>query len=266
MLKFLDPPKAKPLIPENKIDSEYKKMRLKVFLGAFLGYAAYYLVRKNLALAIPGMIQPVENGGLGYSKLELGIAMSAIAIAYSFSKFLMGALSDRSDARKFLVIGLILSSLIMMSVGLFPFATSSVAIIFIFMLIIGWLSGMGWPPCGRIMVYWFSHNERSFKMSIWNTSHTFGSGLMGNLAAVGTIVLGGFFMVDIGGGTMVDESWRAVFVFPAAVALVVAVFCWWALRDTPQSCGLPPVDKYRNDFTVKKEMSSEAKIPVQNCL
>lgn len=264
MLKFLDPPAAKPLLPKEKIDSEYKKMRLKVFLGAFMGYAAYYLVRKNLALAIPGMIQPVESGGLGYTKLELGIALSAISIAYAFSKFLMGALSDRSDARKFLVIGLVLSSVMMMSVGLFPFATSSVAVIFMFMLVIGWLAGMGWPPCGRVMVHWFSHNERSFKMSIWNTSHTFGSGLMGNLAALGTVMIGGFFLVDIGGGVFVEQSWKSVFVFPSAVALLIGLFCWWALRDTPQSCGLPPIDQYRNDISVKKEMSSEAKIPLRD--
>lgn len=231
-------------------------------MGAFLGYAGYYLVRKNLALAIPGMIQPVEQGGLGYNKLELGIALSAISIAYAFSKFLMGALSDRSDARKFLVIGLVLSSLLMMSVGLFPFATSSVAIIFTFMLVIGWLAGMGWPPCGRIMVQWFSHNERSFKMSIWNTSHTFGSGLMGNLSAMGTVLIGGFFVADVG-GMIVEQSWKSVFVFPSAVALLIALFCWWALRDTPQSCGLPPVDKYRNDLSAKKEMSSDKKIPVK---
>lgn len=263
MLKFLDPPAAKPLLPKEKIDSEYKKMRLKVFIGAFMGYAGYYLVRKNLALAIPGMIQPVESGGLGYTKLELGIALSAISIAYAFSKFLMGALSDRSDARKFLVIGLVLSSVMMMSVGLFPFATSSVTIIFMFMLVIGWLAGMGWPPCGRVMVHWFSHNERSFKMSIWNTSHTFGSGLMGNLAALGTVMIGGFFLVDIGGGVFVEQAWKSVFVFPSAVALLIGLFCWWALRDTPQSCGLPPIDQYRNDVSVKKEMSSEAKIPLR---
>lgn len=260
MLKFFDPPAAKPLLPKEKIDAEYKKMRLKVFLGAFLGYAGYYLVRKNLAIAIPGMIQPIEQGGLGYNKLELGIALSAISIAYAFSKFLMGALSDRSDARKFLVIGLVISSILMMSVGLFPFATSSVAIIFTFMLIIGWLSGMGWPPCGRVMVHWFSHNERSFKMSIWNTSHTFGSGLMGNLAALGTLLIGGFFIADIGGNA-VEQSWKAVFVFPSAIALIIAIFCWWAMRDTPQSCGLPPIDKYRNDISVKKELSSDEKIP-----
>lgn len=263
MRNLLAPPAPKPLLPKEKIDSEYKRMRLKVFLGAFFGYAGYYLVRKNLAIAVPGMIQPVENGGLGYTKLELGIALSAISIAYAFSKFLMGALSDRSDARKFLVIGLILSSVLMMSVGLFSFATSSVAIIFLFMLLIGWLGGMGWPPCGRVMVHWFSHNERSFKMSIWNTSHTFGSGLMGNLAALGTFLIGGFFLVDIGGGMFAEQSWRAVFVFPSAVALLIAAFCWWALRDTPQSCGLPPIDQYRNDVSVKKELSSEAKIPLK---
>jgi len=263
MKNILAPPPPKNLLPEEKIASEYKRMRLKVFLGAFLGYAAYYLVRKNLAIAIPGMIQPAGSGGLGYTKLELGIALSAISIAYAFSKFIMGALSDRSDARKFLVIGLILSSILMMSVGLFSFATSSVAIIFTFMLIIGWLSGMGWPPCGRVMVHWFSHNERSFKMSIWNTSHTFGSGLMGNLAAIGTTLIGGFFLVDMGSGLMVEQSWRSVFVFPSAVALLIAGFCWWALRDTPQSCGLPPIDQYRNDISVKKELSSDAKIPLK---
>lgn len=123
----------------------------------------------------------VAEGGLGLDYAQIGFAMSGISIAYAFSKFLMGSLSDRSDSRKFLVIGLILSALVMMSVGIFPFATSSVAVMFLFMLVIGWLSGMGWPPCGRIMVHWFSQNERSFKMSIWNTSHTIGSGALGNL-------------------------------------------------------------------------------------
>jgi len=100
-------------------------------------------------------------------------------------------------------------------------------------------------------------------MGIWNTSHTVGSGLMGNLAAWGTLLIGGLFLADIGGGVMVEQSWRAVFVFPSAVALLLALFCWWALRDTPQSCGLPAIDKYRNDIPVQKEMSSDKKIPVK---
>ena len=251
MSNFFAPPQAKPLLPKEKIDKVYKSMRLRVFLGAFLGYAAFYLVRKNLSLAAPGMI---EEGLV--DKAGVGIAMSAISIAYAFSKFIMGSLSDRSDARKFLVVGLILSALAMIGVGLVPFGanqTFNVSLIFVFMLLVGWLSGMGWPPCGRVMAYWFSQNERSFMMSLWNTSHTFGSGSLGILFTFGLLIFG---------AAGIEQTWRAAFVVPSAVALLLAVICWWALRDTPQSCGLPPIDEYRNDFSgVKAKKGEEEKIP-----
>ena len=251
MARFFDPPQPKPLLPQEKIDKTYKSMRLRVFLGAFLGYAAYYLVRKNLSLAAPGMI---DEGII--DKAGVGIAMSAVSIAYAFSKFIMGSISDRSDARKFLVVGLILSALTMIGVGLVPFGTNqtfNVILIFIFMLVVGWLSGMGWPPCGRVMAYWFSQNERSFKMSLWNTSHTFGSGSLGILVTTGVSI---FMFFGI------EQTWKAAFIVPAAVALLLAIFCWWALRDTPESCGLPPIDKYRNDYSgVKAKKGEEEKIP-----
>ena len=251
MSRFFDPPQAKPLLPKEKIDKVYKSMRFRVFMGAFLGYAAYYLVRKNLSLAAPGMI---EEGIV--DKAGVGIAMSAVSIAYAFSKFIMGSISDRSDARKFLVVGLILSALTMIGVGLIPFGANqafNVTLIFIFMLLVGWLSGMGWPPCGRVMAYWFSQNERSFKMSLWNTSHTLGSGSLGLLMTFGLFIFG-----ILG----IEQAWRAAFIVPASVALLLAIFCWWALRDTPQSCGLPPIDEYRNDFSgVKAKKGEEEKIP-----
>lgn len=252
MTNFFNPPADKPLLPEDKVDREYKRMRLKVFLGAFFGYAAYYLVRKNLSLAAPGMI----DAGL-LDKASVGIAGSAISIAYAFSKFIMGSISDRSDARKFLVIGLILSAALMIVTGLIPYSTvntgMNVAVIFSLMLVVGWLSGMGWPPCGRIMAHWFSQNERSFKMSVWNTSHTIGSGSLGLLVTAGIAV---FAWLGIG------ETWRAAFIFPSCVALLLAVFCWWALRDRPQACGLPPIDVYRNDYSAKKAAKGEEnKIP-----
>lgn len=251
MSRFFEPPQAKPLLPKEKIDKVYKSMRFRVFMGAFLGYAAYYLVRKNLSLAAPGMI---EEGLV--DKAGVGIAMSAVSIAYAFSKFIMGSVSDRSDARKFLVVGLILSALTMICVGLVPFGanqTMNVTLIFIFMLLVGWLSGMGWPPCGRVMAFWFSQNERSFKMSLWNTSHTFGSGSLGLLVTMGFSI---FAMMGI------EQSWRAAFIVPALFALLIAIFCWWALRDNPQSCGLPTIDEYRNDFSgVKAKKGEEDKIP-----
>ena len=99
-LDFMAPPAHKPLLPAEKIDKEYKQMRWKVFLGIYIGYAAYYLVRKNLSFAGADMIE------LGYiDKSGLGDAMAGMPIAYAVSKFLMGSLSDRSDARKFMTIG-----------------------------------------------------------------------------------------------------------------------------------------------------------------
>lgn len=251
MSKFLDPPKPAAPIAADKVDKEYKAMRLKVFLGAFLGYAGYYLVRKNLSLAAPDMI---KDGILDVTKV--GLAMSGVSIAYAFSKFIMGSVSDRSDARKFLCLGLVLSALAMIGVGLMPFGTNvalNTAFIFGLMLVVGWLSGMGWPPCGRIMAGWFSQNERSFKMSIWNVSHTIGSFALGFLAVAGVALF-----ADLG----VAQTWRGNFVFPAVIALVIAVFCWWAIRDTPESCGLPSVSDWRNDHSgVKSKGAADEKLP-----
>lgn len=252
MAKFFDPPAPAPRIPEDKVDKTYKRMRLKVFLGSFLGYFAFYLVRKNLSVAAPDMI---AQGLL--TKEGFGIAASAVSIAYAFSKFIMGSISDRSDCRKFLVVGLVASSLVMMAAGLLPYSATNVSlnviVMFVMMLIVGWLSGMGWPPCGRVMSHWFSQNERSFKMSLWNTSHTFGGGTMGLLASAGMAVLAAWG---------VGQTWRGAFILPSVVALAVAVICWLTLRDTPESCGLPPVEDYRHDYTgVKAAKGEEVKIP-----
>ena len=251
MSRFFDPPKAAEPLQEQKVDKTYKAMRTKVFLGAFLGYAGYYLVRKNLSLAAPDMI---KDGILDAA--NVGIAMSAVSIAYAFSKFIMGSVSDRSDARKFLCTGLVLSALAMILTGIIPFGANTAVntvIIFVLMLAVGWLSGFGWPPCGRIMAHWFSQNERSFKMSVWNVSHTIGSFTLGFLA------IAGVWLFDAFG---VAQSWRGNFVFPAVIAILIAVFCWWAIRDTPESCGLPSVQDWRKDYSgVKSKGKTGDKIP-----
>lgn len=253
-LDFMAPPAHKPLLPQEKIDKEYKWMRLKVFIGIYLGYAAYYLVRKNLSFAGADMIK------LGYLDTSgVGDAMAGLPIAYAVSKFLMGGLSDRSDARKFLTFGLIISALIMIVAGLIPYPKDSgitTAILFGLTCLTGWFSGMGWPPCGRIMSHWFSTNERSFKMSIWNTAHNIGSSGLAWLATIG----GGGLIVACGFG--VEDAWREAFIIPSIAALAVAVICWLFIRDTPESCGLPAIDKYRNDFSgAKAKKGEEDKIP-----
>ena len=247
------PPAHKAQLPAEKIDKEYKQMRWKVFIGIYLGYAAYYLVRKNLSFAGADMIS------LGYiDKSGLGDAMAGMPIAYAVSKFLMGSLSDRSDARKFMTIGLIISALVMILAGVIPYPKNgavTTAILFVLTCLTGWFSGMGWPPCGRVMSQWFSTNERSFKMSVWNTAHNVGSSSMAWLVGIGGAAL-------MACGVSAEESWRGAFIVPSIAALAVAALCWWFIRDTPESCGLPPIEKYRNDFSgAKAKKGEENKIP-----
>lgn len=215
-------------LPGETIDSHYKQLRWQVFIGIFVGYAGYYLVRKNFSLAVPFLIE--EHG---YSKGELGVAMSAISIAYGLSKFLMGNVSDRSNPRYFLATGLMLSAGIMLMFGLSSWATSSVMIMFLLLFANGWVQGMGWPACGRTMVHWFSGNERGRTVSVWNVAHNVGGGLIGPL-----FVLGMAWFND----------WHSAFYVPACVAVFIALFVLLTLRDTPQSCGLPSIEEHRNDY------------------
>ena len=105
VLQFLRPAPHRPLLPKEEIDPAYKKLRLQVFLGIFIGYAGYYLVRKTFSMVMPDLIAQ------GYTKSDLGVALSAISISYGISKFVMGTVSDRSNARVFLSLGLILSAI-----------------------------------------------------------------------------------------------------------------------------------------------------------
>ena len=106
------------------------------------------------------------------------------------------------------------------------------------------------------MSQWFSTNERSFKMSVWNTAHNIGSSGLAWLATIG----GGSLIVALGYGA--DDAWREAFIIPSIAALAVAVICWLFIRDTPESCGLPSIEKYRNDFSgAKAKKGEEDKIP-----
>lgn len=147
MFNFLKPPSPRKPLPGDEVDNTYKKLRLQVFLGIFIGYAGYYLLRKNFSLAMPDLIDQ------GFSKGQLGIALSAVSIAYGFSKFVMGMVSDRSNARVFLSLGLILTVIINLLLGFVPFFTSGILIMFIMLFLNGWFQGMGWPPSGRVLVH-----------------------------------------------------------------------------------------------------------------
>ncbi|NOZ66498.1 MAG: glycerol-3-phosphate transporter [Alphaproteobacteria bacterium] len=227
MIGILKPATSTTQVDDENVDHTYNRLRWQVFIGIFIGYAGYYLVRKNFTLAMPYLIEE------GYSKTDLGFALSGVSIAYGLSKFFMGSVSDRSNARVFMSLGLLVSASILIFMGMVPFATSSVSVMFVLLMINGWFQGMGWPPSGRVMVHWFAPGERGTKMAVWNVAHNVGGGLVGPLAILGVSLF---------------ADWHATLYFHGFFALGIAVFIFLTVRDTPLSQGLPAIEKYKNDY------------------
>jgi OPA family glycerol-3-phosphate transporter-like MFS transporter len=229
VIGILRPAPAAPPLPADAVDPAYKRLRIQVFAGIFVGYAAYYLVRNNLALAIPDILREYPQ----HSKAELGTALTALSIAYGVSKFLMGSVSDKSNPRYFFTLGLLLSAAVMFVTGTVKAVYASLAILIALSALNGWVQGMGWPPCGKTMVHWFSTRERGRTVALWNVAHNIGGGLVASFALLGVALF---------------HDWGAKLYFNAILAALIAVVVYFLMRDTPQSCGLPPVEEYRNDY------------------
>ena len=242
LLNFLKPLAHKEPLPQDRIDSEYKKLRIKVFAGIFLGYASYYLVRKNFSLIKPDLLE------MGLDKADLGLIGAALSIAYGISKFVMGNVSDRSNPKVFLSLGLLGSSLIMLFWGFSNWVFTSLTAMILLNFLNGWLQGMGWPACGRTLSHWFSLKERGTVVSFWNVAHNVGGAMMP--------------ILFVWGLSLFSEDFKAAFYFPAIVSIVMVFVVYKLMEDTPQSRGLPPVEVYKNDKAgavgqTEKELSSK---------
>ncbi len=191
----------------------FKYWQTRTIIATMIGYALFYFVRKNLSIAMPAM-----QADLGITKTELGLFLTLHGLIYGLSKFINGFIGDRVNARYFMVTGLVLSAICNVVFGF----SSAVLVFGIVWMLNGWFQGMGFPPCARMLTHWVPPRELATKMSVWNTSHSIGAGLV-------VIVCG--YVVSLG--------WRWCFFVPSIIALLGAVGVWFTMRDTPQSVGLP---------------------------
>ena len=242
MIGFLKPPQHIWPLPKDQVEPTYKQLRWKVFMGIFIGYAGYYLVRKNFSLIKPDLLE------MGFDKGELGLIGASLSIAYGISKFIMGNVSDRSNAKVFLSLGLGFSALIMGFWGLNEWAFTSLGLMVTLNFLNGWFQGMGWPACGRTLAHWYSQNERGTIVSVWNVAHNVGGALMPILAVWGLALF--------------SNDWKSALYFPAAIAIIIAILIFFLMEDTPQSKGLPPIEEHRNDSSagfaqIEEELSAK---------
>ena len=220
MISFLQPAPAKELIPEDKVKEKYKNYRIRVFLMIILGYMCFYIVRKNFSMSAPLLIT-----NLHFSKAEIGLINSAFAISYGLSKFVLGTLADKSNVKKFLMLGLLASAVV--NIGL-AFSTQ-VWMFVILMIFNGIFQSMGAPACHIV-----KKDQRGLVMSTWNTSHNIGGGLVGPLSAMALFTFGA-------------NNYRSLFLVPAVIAVIIALIILVIGSDTPESVGLPKIKDDSHD-------------------
>jgi MFS transporter, OPA family, sugar phosphate sensor protein UhpC len=235
IFNFLRPAKNISIIEDEQVvDKKYKHWRFQMFFSIYFGYAFFYLTRKSFTFAMPTMSQD-----LGLSKVELGVLVTVMSIAYGFSKFVNGILGDKSNARFFMGIGLILSGVCNICFGL----SSSMLMFVLFWGLNGWIQGMGWPPCARTLTHWFSKSERGMWWGFWATAHNVGG------AAVAVLV--GYIAHNFG--------WRYAMYVPGVLCIGMGFVLIYIMRDTPQSIGLPAIENYKKEKGTDAEVSNEEK-------
>jgi phosphoglycerate transporter family protein len=239
-LRIFEPAPAAPFVLTDaaEIQQSYRSWQRKVLFSSIIGYAVFYFVRKNLSIAMPVMAKD-----LGFSTTELGAFLTLHGVLYGVSKFGNGFFADRCNARAFMVIGLVASALMNVFFGL----SSAAITLGVVWMINGWVQGMGFPPCARLLTHWFPPKQLATKMSIWNTSHSIG--------AIGIVILCGY---------LVTISWRACFLVPAAIALGIAVFLWLTLPDTPPSVGLPEVEGTQANVALQERDENQVAFLLEN--
>jgi OPA family sugar phosphate sensor protein UhpC-like MFS transporter len=244
ILSFLQPaPHIKEIEDASEVKGLYGYWRVRILYSMFVGYAFYYFTRKSFTFAMPGLIDD-----LGFVKGDLGLLASIFSITYGISKFASGVLSDRSNSRYFMAIGLMITGILNICFGF----SSSLIMFCLFWGLNGWFQGFGWPPCARFLTHWYSQSERGRWWAIWNVSHN----------------VGAFIIPWIVGACLHYFGWRYGLYVPGIICILGGFFLINRLRDTPQSIGLPPIEQFRNDYTgvIRCEVGKEKRFSAREVL
>ncbi len=215
----------RPLLPTAAaIASLYERKRWSIFLSLIAGYGFFYTCRLGLSVTK----KPLLDAGV-LTAAEMGIVGSVLLYVYAIGKFINGMFSDHANIRRFMSWALLLSALANLAFG---FTNLFVGFVILWGLN-GWFQSIGSAPSVVSICQWFSNRERGTRYGIWAGAHNLGEGM--------TFIFVAWLVNHFG--------WRAGFVGPGIVCLLVAFTLFRTLGDRPQTYGLPHVADYKNDHS-----------------
>jgi OPA family glycerol-3-phosphate transporter-like MFS transporter/OPA family sugar phosphate sensor protein UhpC-like MFS transporter len=238
------------LFDDPETNRRFHRTQWRMLFATMIGYTLFYFMRKNFSFAMPGLEQDC-----GISKAMLGNFLFAGGIVYGISKFLNGIIGDRCNSRKMLCFGLLACTLVNVAFGFAPQIAAwmgngewgtgngeggmgnggqALAWIFGILLVLNqFFQGTGFPPCAKLIAFWVPPKELATKMSVWNTSHSIGGGLVAKVCGV---IMG---LGVIGSANQGVGMWKWCFWSMAILGLLGLVAMWFTLPGTPKEEGLP---------------------------
>ncbi|MBB3661989.1 MULTISPECIES: MFS transporter [Prauserella salsuginis group] len=173
----------------------------------------------GIPFLVPAM-QQAENLTLS----QAGTVVVAPSIGLLLTLILWGAAADRYGERLVMALGLGASGVLLLAVG---FTAPSLPVLFALLVAAGACTASVNAASGRVVMGWFSADERGVAMGIRQTAQPIGVGI----AALSLPAL-----AEQGG-------YRGAMLLPAVLALVVAMLVAWLVVDPPR----PESDPTRPD-------------------
>ncbi|MBU4353017.1 MAG: MFS transporter [Nanoarchaeota archaeon] len=210
------------------VKDNLKSWQSRIFWSIWISYAAYYLCRVNMSVALPGIMAEYD-----ISKTAMGAVLSGLFFAYAIGQFVNGQLADRLGARKLISIGILTSAVVNI---IFGFTNGVLGSMILLWGINGFFQSMGWSPSVKTIANWFPLKKRSKFSGMLGTSYQFGS--------AASWALSGFIVGALG--------WRWAFWIPGILCIIIGLHWLIRGRNAPEEVGLPCVEDQENGVISEK--------------
>ena len=263
-----------------KTKASFKAWQWHIIVVSMIVYAIFYFVRKNFSIAMPGLTAEygISNTSFG---IVIAIGSLIYGLSRFVNGFIVEKISTKLFMAIGLLLCAVANfcfgfgadlSYLITGVHEGPQLVNTLILVMGVTIVLNqYFQGCGFPPCARMLPQWIAPRELATKMSIWNTSHSLG--------AFCAVLVCGLIMTNLGADMSGDSSvvaritanlsdsikgwdtlseadrtarvmsyashygaWKWCFFIPGIVAIGGAILALLALKDTPQSVGLPEIE------------------------
>ena len=223
---------------------KFKKHAWTYLLMFSVLYCFQYCTRLNIGSATPYLVED------GWDESTIGILTGTLFWTYGIGQLINGRLSEMVGPSKFIVGAVVLSAMANLLIA--TQNAGSVVILAVIWGANGFFQSMSWTPGIAALTKWWPGQSRGFATGFVNAFSGFGQ-----VAAYCAVLAAYEWFPKFG--------WKAGFVIPAGVSLLVLVVYLLCAKTTPSQAGLKDYREYaqeKNDAEMEMLRIVENKGPL----